>query len=392
MGNFCPKFDAHSEKSSIANIKTEEVEQTKLRVTQPIQSSHTLVTSSNALTVRKSKGQISRDDFIPIDKLGQGAFGIVFKVRQKTTNKIYAMKQIRKEKIFKNKLENNTVLERNVLKQSKHPFIVRLKYAFQTNSHIFFVMEYIAGGEFYNIFEQVRVGFPENVVKFVAAEVVLALEYLNTKLNVIYRDLKPENLLLTTTGHVKLTDFGLATMRRENGEKSYTVAGTAEYLAPEIVNKSGHSYEVDIWTLGILIYEMINGFTPFRDSKNDFKVISQKIIENQPIYPEKMSQQSVDLIKSILQTNPSERLGVKGDGYAELKRHQFFNGIIWDQIYNLKVTSPLKTFAERNTKKMNLISKQPQNFQNTPSNPQSLKHKIDGITFDGEGGTLSSHF
>ncbi|CAD8139580.1 unnamed protein product [Paramecium octaurelia] len=392
MGNCCPKGDAHSEKSSIANILNEEVEQTKLKATQPMQSSQNLVTSSNALTVPKSKGQINREDFVKIDKLGYGAFGIVYKVREKTTNKIYAMKQIEKEKIFKNKLQNNTVLERNVLKQSKHPFIVRLKYAFQTNSHIYFVMEYIAGGEFYKILSQVKTGLPENVVKFVAAEVVLALEYLNTKLKVIYRDLKPENLLLTTTGHVKLTDFGLATMRRENGEKSYTVAGTAEYLAPEIVNKSGHSYEVDIWTLGILIYEMINGFTPFRDSNNDFKVISQKIIENQPIYPEKMSPQSVDLIKQILQTNPTERLGVKGDGYAELKRHSFFNGIIWDQMSNLKVTSPLKTFAERNTQKMNLISKQPQNFQNTPCNPQSPKLKIDGITFDGEGGTLSSHF
>lgn len=115
------------------------------------------------------------------------------------------------------------MLERNVLKLSKHPFIVRLKFAFQSNSHIYFVMEYIAGGEFYKILSQVKNGLPEHVVKFVAAEVVLALEYLNTKLKVIYRDLKPENLLLTTTGHVKLTDFGLATMRRENDEKSYTV-------------------------------------------------------------------------------------------------------------------------------------------------------------------------
>ncbi|CAD8044949.1 unnamed protein product [Paramecium primaurelia] len=391
MGNFCPKGDAHSERSSIANIVVEEVEQTKLKATQPMQSSQNLVTSSNVLTVPKPKGYVSRDDFAKIDKLGYGAFGVVFKVRQKTTNKIYAMKQIEKEKIFKNKLQNNTVLERNVLKQSKHPFIVRLKYAFQTNSHIYFVMEYIAGGEFYKILNQVKTGLPENVVKFVAAEVVLALEYLNTKLKVIYRDLKPENLLLTTTGHVKLTDFGLATMRRENGEKSYTVAGTAEYLAPEIVNKSGHSYEVDIWTLGILIYEMINGFTPFRDSNNDFKVISQNIIENQPVFPEKMSQQSVDLIKQILQTNPQERLGVKGQGYDELKRHPFFNGIIWDQLSNLKITSPLKTFAERNTQKMNLVNKQPQNFQNTPCNPQSPKHKIDGITFEGEG-TFSSYF
>ncbi|CAK75388.1 unnamed protein product (macronuclear) [Paramecium tetraurelia] len=389
MGNCCPKGNVNSERSSVANVLVEEVEQTKMKATQPMQTSPNLASTSNALTVQKPKGQVNREDFIKIDKLGYGAFGVVYKVRQKKTNKIYAMKQIEKERIFKNKLQNNTVLERNVLKQSKHPFIVRLKYAFQTNSHIYFIMEYIAGGEFYRILGQVKTGLPENVVKFVAAEVVLALEYLNTKLKVIYRDLKPENLLLTTTGHVKLTDFGLATMRRENGEKSYTVAGTAEYLAPEIVNKSGHSYEVDIWTLGIMIYEMINGFTPFRDSNNDFKMISQNIIENRPVYPEKMSSQSVDLIKQILQTNPSERLGVKGDGYAELKRHPFFNGIIWDQLSNLKVTSPLKTFAERNTQKMD---KQPQNFQNTPCNPQSPKLKIDGITFEGEGGTLSSYF
>ena len=132
-------------------------------------------------------------------------------------------------------------------------------------------MEYVSGGEFYKILQQTEV-LPENVVKFVTAEVVLALEYLNTKLKVIYRDLKPENILLTTQGHVKLTDFGLATLKKEDDQKTYTVlkiiidkqlAGTPEYLAPEIITRAGHSYEVDLWTLGILIFEMISGVAPF---------------------------------------------------------------------------------------------------------------------------------
>ena len=181
------------------------------------------------------------------------------------------MKQIQKKQIIEHKLESNTVLERNVLKQSKHPFIVQLKYSFQTDSNLYFVMEYVSGGEFYKILQQTEV-LPENVVKFVTAEVVLALEYLNTKLKVIYRDLKPENILLTTQGHVKLTDFGLATLKKEDDQKTYTVlkiiidkqlAGTPEYLAPEIITRAGHSYEVDLWTLGILIFEMISGVAPF---------------------------------------------------------------------------------------------------------------------------------
>lgn len=116
-------------------------------------------------------------------------------------------------------------------------------------------MEFVSGGEFYRILQDAG-KFPENVVRFVAAEVLLALEYLNTELKIIYRDLKPENILLAEDGHVKLTDFGLATFIKEN-EKTFTMAGTPEYLAPEILLKIGYTFEVDLWTLGIFIYEMI---------------------------------------------------------------------------------------------------------------------------------------
>lgn len=152
----------------------------------------------------------------------QGAFGKVYKVKKKDNLRIYAMKAMNKRVIIEAGLRENAVIEKTVLKTSKHPFIVNLKYAFQTPTYLYFVMEYIQGGEFFKILQQTK-GLPEPVVAFVTAEVVLALEYLNTQLKVIYRDLKPENILLTTTGHVKLTDFGLATLRREQNQLTYTV-------------------------------------------------------------------------------------------------------------------------------------------------------------------------
>ena len=137
-------------------------------------------------------------------------------------------------------------------------------------------------------------------MQFVAAEVVLALEYLTNKLNIIYRDLKPENLLLTRSGHVKLTDFGLATKRKENNQKSYTLVGTTEYLAPELIRKEGHSFEVDLWTLGILIYEMINGKTPFAHPERNQMKIQYLILQNKPTYPILMSRDCKDLVSSLL--------------------------------------------------------------------------------------------
>ncbi|CAD8201084.1 unnamed protein product [Paramecium octaurelia] len=378
MGNCCPNHDL--KKSFISSISEDK---SKLVTTSATKQPVLVVIPPLTL-----KQQISKDDFIKVRMLGQGAFGKVYQVRKKNTNKIYAMKQIEIKKIRECNLETNTVLERNVLKQSKHPFIVKLKFAFQNPKYIFFVMECINGGQFYNVLKCKKNGLPENVVRFVAAEVVLALEYLNTKLKVIYRDLKPENILLTETGHVKLTDFGLATLRKDN-EKSYLLAGTPEYLAPEIITRQGHSYEVDIWTLGILIFEMINGNPPFNDPKRRVEMITKQILLNDPTYPKTMSQSARDLIQKLLRNDPKERLGVKG-GYEEIKNHPFFNSVSWDVIH--MQISPLRTFAEKSNLKNStkVVNHSPQTLEDTLNNLQMTNNKVDGITYLGEGETFNS--
>ncbi|CAD8096976.1 unnamed protein product [Paramecium sonneborni] len=322
--------------------------------------------------------KLSIDDFLMLNQIGKGAFGKVFKVKKKDNDKIYALKAMNKKQIFDNNLEQNAIIEKEVLNNSKHPFIVNLKYSFQSQTKLYFVLEYIDGGEFYQILQRTQ-GFPEPVVQFVAAEVILALEYLNMKLNIIYRDLKPENLLLTKSGHVKLTDFGLATKKKDKNQKSYTLVGTTEYLAPEILRKEGHSFEVDLWTLGILIYEMITGKTPFAHPERNQMKIQYLILKNNPTYPPTMSKDAKDLINSLLQTNPQLRIGA--NGYDTIKNHSFFSKINWQDLYELKVKSPLKTFAEDNSNRLQNLKPMSTQLIDTPSN--NPLPQIIGISFSG---------
>ncbi|CAD8192009.1 unnamed protein product [Paramecium pentaurelia] len=335
----------------------------------------------------QARKKLSIDDFEMLNQLGKGAFGKVYKVKKKDNSKIYALKAMNKKQIFDSNLEQNAVIEKEVLNNSKHPFIVHLKYSFQSKTKLYFVMEYIDGGEFYQILQRTQ-GLPEPVVQFVAAEVILALEYLNMKLKIIYRDLKPENLLLTKSGHVKLTDFGLATKRKESNIKSYTLVGTTEYLAPEIIRKDGHSFEVDLWTLGILIYEMIAGKTPFSHPERNQMKIQYLILKNNPVYPPTMSRDAKDLINSLLQTNPQLRLGA--NGYDSIKNHSYFSKINWQDLYELKVKSPLKTFAEENSNRLQNLKPLQTQIKETPVNTPIPQ--LNDVSFSGNEMERNSSF
>ncbi|CAD8091437.1 unnamed protein product [Paramecium primaurelia] len=354
MGNLCETNETQKMTSVQMPSKQQQAE------TMGQSSEMNLHFSSQQEQARK---KLSVDDFEMLNQLGKGAFGKVYKVKKKDNNKIYALKAMNKKQIFDSNLEQNAVIEKEVLNNSKHPFIVHLKYSFQSKTKLYFVMEYIDGGEFYQILQRTQ-GLPEPVVQFVAAEVILALEYLNMKLKIIYRDLKPENLLLTKSGHVKLTDFGLATKRKESNIKSYTLVGTTEYLAPEIIRKDGHSFEVDLWTLGILIYEMIAGKTPFSHPERNQMKIQYLILKNNPVYPPTMSRDAKDLINSLLQTNPQLRLGA--NGYDSIKNHSYFSKINWQDLYELKVKSPLKTFAEENSNRLQNLKPLQTQIKETP--------------------------
>ncbi|CAD8114639.1 unnamed protein product [Paramecium sonneborni] len=368
MGNLCETNE--TKKFTSVQMPSKQQEETIGYISEKNQNSQNLLEATQK--------KLSIDDFLMLNQLGKGAFGKVFKVKKKDNGKIYALKAMNKKQIFDSNLEQNAVIEKEVLNNSKHPFIVNLKYSFQSQTKLYFVLEYIDGGEFYQILQRTQ-GLPEPVVQFVAAEVILALEYLNTKLNIIYRDLKPENLLLTKSGHVKLTDFGLATKIKDNNQKSYTLVGTTEYLAPEIIRKEGHSFEVDLWTLGILIYEMITGKTPFAHPERNQMKIQYLILKNNPTYPPTMSRDARDLINSLLQTNPSLRLGA--NGYDYIKNHSYFSKINWQDLYEQKVKSPLKTFAEDNSNRLQNLQPMLNQLKETPNN--NPMPQIIGISFSG---------
>lgn len=178
------------------------------------------------------------------------------------------MKSISKKDLVNLNLVEATLLEKKILQRNnsrKHPFLVELKYSFQSKSKVYFVMEHVPCGDLYKLLQRV-VRFTEEQARFILAETVLALEHLHTRLKIIYRDLKPENVLLTKDGHVKLSDFGLSIQFKKESDLSFTFAGTPEYLAPEVILKTGHNKNVDLWGLGIFLYELLRGSPPFTDN------------------------------------------------------------------------------------------------------------------------------
>lgn len=206
---------------------------------------------------RYYKQKVGPDDFEILAVVGKGSFGKVFQVRKKDTGNIFAMKVIRKDNVVKRNAVEHTMAENKILKHINHPFLVNLKYAFQTKLHLYMVIDYLNGGElFYHLTRDDY--FSEERTRFYAAEVVLALGYLHDN-NIVYRDLKPENLLLDMQGHICLVDFGLCKTGLGFDTKTHTFCGSPEYIAPEVLRGEGYNKEVDWWALGTLIYEMLTG-------------------------------------------------------------------------------------------------------------------------------------
>ncbi|CAM9095189.1 unnamed protein product [Heterosigma akashiwo] len=201
--------------------------------------------------------------------------------------------------------------------------------AFQTRDKLFFVLDYCAGGELF--FHLGKVGkFPEPRARFYAAQIVLALDYVH-KLDIIYRDLKPENVLLDHAGHVRLTDFGLSKEGvTENAAGAHSFCGTPEYLAPEILDRRGHGRAVDWWSLGALLYEMLTGLPPFycRDREKLFEKIRRAELN----YPAYLSENSVSLLQGLLTRDPARRLGSGAEDSAAIQRHPFFAEVDWAKL------------------------------------------------------------
>lgn len=287
---------------------------------------------------------IGIDDFELLKLLGQGTFGKVFLVRHKTTNKIYAMKVLKKEIIIVMDQLEHTKTEKMILEHVNHPFIVALEFAFQTTEKIYFVMEFMKGGELFN-YLSCKGKITESDAKFYCASVALALGHLH-KNSYIYRDLKPENILLDEDGYVKVADFGLARFLK-NDEKAHTCCGTPEYVAPEVILGKGHGKPADWWALGIFIHEMITITTPFHASnvQGIYNGIVNKDLtfsDNVPI-----SFAGRDIITKLLKKNPCDRLGFKGDA-DEVVSHPWFAEINISELLKREIKAPYKPLVKGN--------------------------------------------
>ena len=242
---------------------------------------------------------------------------------------MFALKVLRKDNIIKRNQVEHTRTERSVLGYVKHPFIVGLNMAFQSKDKLYFVLDYCAGGELF--FHLSKVGkFTEARARFYAAEITLAIEYVHS-LDIIYRDLKPENVLLDARGHVRLTDFGLSKegiSSSSSGANSF--CGTPEYLAPEILNRQGHGRAVDWWSLGALLYEMLTGLPPFycRDREKLFEKIRKGHLD----YPRTLSARSQNLLRGLLTKDPRRRLGSGQNDADDIKQHAFFIETDWNKL------------------------------------------------------------
>ena len=301
------------------------------------------VTSINAinkmslsLNLVKEEEKISAKNFICLALLGRGSFGEVYLVQKINTKKNYAMKILRKERIMGQNLSKYAIAERNVLSLSHHPFIVKLNYAFQTLTKLFLILEYCPGGDLAKHLSYEK-KFEEKRAKFYLCEILLALEDLH-KRNIIFRDLKPDNVVLDEEGHCKLTDFGLSKEGIDNNQYTKSFCGSIAYLAPEVLKKQGHGKAVDWYLLGVLLYEMLTGVTPYYDrNKNN---LFYNIEQGKLTIPNFVSENAKSLLKGLLQKDPKKRLGGSARDAEEIKEHKFFEDVDWQKVYEKKIKPP----------------------------------------------------
>ncbi|KAH9841440.1 AGC/Akt protein kinase [Rhodofomes roseus] len=290
------------------------------------------------VTFKPSSGHsLTIDDFELITVIGKGSFGKVMQVRKRDTSRIYALKTIRKQHIVERGEITHTLAERMVLARVNSPFIVPLKFSFQSEQKLYLVLAFVNGGELFHHLQREQ-RFNEERSRFYSAELLLALEHLH-ELDVVYRDLKPENILLDYTGHIALCDFGLCKLNMKDSDTTNTFCGTPEYLAPEILNGHGYNKTIDWWTLGVLLYEMLSGLPPFYDEVTD--KMYQKILTSPLVFGDEIASQARSILTGLLTRDPLQRLGV--NGADEIRKHPFFaKNIDFEKLVQKKIQPPFK--------------------------------------------------
>lgn len=290
--------------------------------------------SVNNTQLNEIKLKIKVDDFDIVKLIGKGTYGKVLLVKLKSKETYYAMKILNKKILKLKGQENNTKNERDLMIKISSPFIVNIKFAFQDDINLYLVSEFMQGGELFFHLRKNKY-FTEELVRFYATELVLAISHIHEK-NAVYRDLKPENILLDRDGHIKLTDLGLCKIIKEN-DSAYTICGTLQYIAPEILIKTGYKKEVDWWSLGCVVYQMLEGKSPFGFPRGQMTINFFK----RPIkfyYTD--SKEAKNFIKDLLAFKPEKRLGFGHKGIIDIKNHPFFKGIDWDKALRKEYKPP----------------------------------------------------
>lgn len=346
------------------NVQAREEEKARLASWQadskPLEPSE-IVVDPQQKPVGHSSKYLRKEDFELLKTLGTGTFARVWLTRfanrkSSEKNQVFALKVLRKVDVIRLKQVEHVRNERNVLAAvAGHPFITTMVASFQDADTLYMLLDYCPGGEVFSYLRRAR-RFNEPTSQFYAAEICLILEFLHDQQGVAYRDLKPENILIDAEGHLKLVDFGFAkkiqnracpgndammtspTDSFSTGE-TYTLCGTPEYLAPEVIKNTGHGTAVDWWAFGILIYEFLVGQPPFWD-QNPMKIYEQ-IVEGKVRYPSAMSEDARDLIGGLCTVDVTKRLGHTSGGASTIKGHPWFKNIDWDALYHRKMQGPI---------------------------------------------------
>ncbi|KAF2834575.1 serine/threonine-protein kinase YPK2/YKR2 [Patellaria atrata CBS 101060] len=301
-----------------------------------------ILVDPNDKPVGHSRKYLRSEDFDLIKTLGTGTFARVWLSRLRDAkgpdgDKVFALKILRKVDVIRLKQVEHVRNERNVLAAvAGHPFITTLVASFQDHDSLYMLLDYCPGGEVFSYLRRAR-RFNEATSQFYAAEIVLILEFLHEQQGVAYRDLKPENILIDAEGHLKLVDFGFA--KKVDDRETYTLCGTPEYLAPEVIRNTGHGCAVDWWAFGILVYEFLVGQPPFWD-QNPMKIYEQ-IVAGHLRFPSAMSPAARSLISALCTVDVSKRLGNIKGGASAVKSHPWFKDIDWDELYYRRVPGPI---------------------------------------------------